>query len=108
MPAQKHVRSDYRVELLEGCPPWGLGFLGKQTSLLVRKPDATSPAFEVVFEDAVLSLDVIDHELLLAIDGAGHSQDEEMPWLDDELHLKRIPRATNRSRERFSSPKNAL
>ncbi len=99
-PAKECVWTNDGVELFQSCPAQRLGLDRQQTSLLVREPDPPSSRLELLLEDAILSIQVVDEELLLSIDDARDREHQHMPRLDNEAHPRRIPWATTRSRRR--------
>ena len=61
---------------------------------------------ELRFQRSILSLQVIDHFLLLSIEPSREDGEKQLPWREDDIHV--VPREVRRVetlyREAFSTP----
>ena len=84
MPAENRVWSKYSPDLVQQLPTWNLAFHRQATTLIVGEQN---PLLTVRLpQDPVLCNEVLDHELLLAMDPASENYEVKLPGLERKTH----------------------
>jgi len=84
MPGQDRVRGDDTGEVEERLSADRLSCDRQPATLFVGEPD--SSVAQLLEEDAVLLSQIVDRRLLVAVDPAGHRQEQDLPWLEGVGH----------------------
>ena len=72
-------------QLLEHLPPEDFAFYSQATSLVIVEEDSFFA--ELLSEHPILRKQVLDGVLLPAVDPAGKNQEQQLPWLQQGLHV---------------------
>ncbi len=86
VPTKDGVGSNERSNFGEGASSNSLTPHGKSSSLIVGQ--AESPATKLLFENAVLFAEIVDHRVLLATDPPGETGQEDLPGLEHHRHSR--------------------
>ena len=91
VPTEDGVGSDESRDLGE-CPSADC-FAAHRKASPLSVGQSKSPTTELLFENAVLFLNVFDDRVLLASDPSGHGGYEDLPWMEDRCHLVIVARS---------------
>jgi hypothetical protein len=84
MPAKKGAGCDDACQVPQNSAARLLSFCGQPPSLVVSEPKSFST--DLILEDSILLSQVLDRSLLVLVDPASESRDEELRWLEDSRH----------------------
>jgi hypothetical protein len=85
MPTKDGVRGDDSGDLLQGLATQYFSFDGKAAPLVIGKQDAFLT--ELFFQYLVFDPEVLEDFLLMPVDPAGEDQEQQLPRLQNRLHI---------------------
>ncbi len=84
MPAENCVESKQLADFFKHLPAQNLAFDGQSPPLLIVQQKAFLAGF--LSENLILSLQILNDNLLLPVDPAGEDEEIELPGLKNEIH----------------------
>ena len=94
MPSQDRVGREQGADLGELFASQDLAFDGQAATLVIGQQN--SPFTERLYQDSTLVFEIVDPLLLLLVAPIGNDQQEQLPWLQDEVHWRLEIRANLR------------